>query len=852
MVWRAVRLSDGLPVAIKCVRQRASSDDLRRFEREAKALQRMTHRHCVRFLQHRQLPDGTLCVITEFIDGLPIDAWAQGRSVEEITVVAAQVAAALSPAHRLGIVHRDLKPANILVTEEGERPVAKVLDFGLATLRGEKGGDVTKTGEVIGTPGFMSPEQLRGLRNAGPPSDVYCLGLILFELLEGRPPFEGSNALELSMKSLLEPAPPLQRPVPAQLQQLLSELLAKDPTQRPSAAAIAERLGYREEAAPARAARRSGRIAAALGTVAAIAVAVAWLSRRPAVPDAPRPDPPRTIPTALLRGSSARPPTPSPDPSPPPPRPRRGLPAGCGNAHDTGRTFIDVAGTRLRAYVPTSYDPTTLHPVLVLLHESSQDGGEDEADGIMNELALDALAEARGVILVAPISDTTGHWPASSTLRAWATIAELPEVVCVDRDAVFVLGHGGGAKGADQLACTAAGVAGVITSSSRFGLAEPACPAGARTPYLHLAPFRDSVNVREGRKEPLEPSKTDRVLGRSPPEGYVSLEEHVAQLRARYGCKARGSSSFRKEPAGECLAYDCDGTLVVCEYDGERHWPGHRLDGVPVPPLEFDLREVVFDFVDHARAARPGRVVEADGDLLVYEPRGYISSRAYPAIIALHEKNQTGGAKGLLDELDLYAGADREGYLLFAPTAEGASWDVDRIRAVLAAATSGRHAVDPRALFVLGHNSGGQSADLLACGAVEQVTGVISAPYQRSADGPSCTPVVPLLDLIPTRDPQSARNAEGGKRYSSDDQIAELRRRFACATDSGVRQPRGTGACSRHQCDATLEICTYPGARHWPGYREGDVVVAPNGFPMQDVVFDFMRRVREEQAPPTK
>ncbi|MFL6172805.1 MAG: serine/threonine protein kinase [Marmoricola sp.] len=158
-------------------------------------------------------------------------------SVERSRGLVLQAATALSEAHARGLVHRDVKPGNILVTDDG---TAKITDFGIA--RTVDGAPLTSTGQVLGTPTYLSPEQAQGA-SATPASDVYALGVVLFECLAGTAPFVADSAVAVAIAHLREPVPQLPASVPADLAAVVATALAKDPAQRyPDAGAFAEAL----------------------------------------------------------------------------------------------------------------------------------------------------------------------------------------------------------------------------------------------------------------------------------------------------------------------------------------------------------------------------------------------------------------------------------------------------------------------------------------------------------------------------------------------------------------------------------------------------------------------------------
>ncbi|MBZ0102643.1 MAG: serine/threonine protein kinase [Thermoanaerobaculia bacterium] len=240
-------------VAVKTVRH-PSPEGLARFRDEARLLGGTEHPGICRVYDLLEEPDCDFLVL-ELIDGLPLGRWAQaGHDLDARLAVAEQLAEALAFAHARGIVHRDLKPDNILVTPDGK---ARILDFGIATLvRPEATGEAPETpdaGRFAGTPGHMSPEQARG-EPVGPPSDLFALGLILHELVSGRPAYPRDLPPEelfaRARRGETEPLPALDR----DLRELIASLENPIPSRRPSAVETAARLaGLR--AAPQR--RRS-------------------------------------------------------------------------------------------------------------------------------------------------------------------------------------------------------------------------------------------------------------------------------------------------------------------------------------------------------------------------------------------------------------------------------------------------------------------------------------------------------------------------------------------------------------------------------------------------------------------
>ena len=209
VVYEAVHIRLHQRLAIKVLRSDVGDLEklLARFEREAQMSAQLRSVHAARVIDVDALPNGLPYMVMEYLEGRTLDAelTATGPMPVELAVdIVSQVAVAMTEAHGLGIVHRDLKPANLFVCRVGERPVIKVLDFGISRVEGDA--RLTGGGEWLGTPSYVAPEQLRENSSEDARSDVWSLGVILFELLTGRCPFEGGT-VEVIARVLLDPVP---------------------------------------------------------------------------------------------------------------------------------------------------------------------------------------------------------------------------------------------------------------------------------------------------------------------------------------------------------------------------------------------------------------------------------------------------------------------------------------------------------------------------------------------------------------------------------------------------------------------------------------------------------------------
>ncbi len=241
-VYRAIDTTTGTPVALKVLfPQRV--DEIARFTRESALLRQLDHPSIVRYVAHGALPAGSPYLVMEWVEGEtlagilesgPLDV---ARSLE----VALAVAQALVHAHGHGVIHRDIKPRNVMLTPEG---LVKVLDFGIARVSRDTATALTKTGMFLGTPGYIAPEQARGLPDVDARADVFSLGCVLFETLTGRAAFVAREAIALLAKLVIEDVPPpstVQPGIPAAVDALVGRMLVKNPAERiASAAAVVD------------------------------------------------------------------------------------------------------------------------------------------------------------------------------------------------------------------------------------------------------------------------------------------------------------------------------------------------------------------------------------------------------------------------------------------------------------------------------------------------------------------------------------------------------------------------------------------------------------------------------------
>jgi serine/threonine protein kinase len=229
-VFAAIERASERRLAIKVLTGR-SPEDLARFEAEAAILERLDHPTIVRYIGHGVTSDGDPYLAMAWLDGETLDARLarEKLSLADAVLAATRIADALVHAHDAGIIHRDVKPSNVLLVD-GDPARATLIDFGIAKVAAAPR-DITHTGQLVGTPGYMAPEQALGRHVLDARVDLFALGCLLYEAVSGTAPFGGVAAMEVLARVLLEQPAPLAG-APPRLAVLVQTLLAKDPSQR--------------------------------------------------------------------------------------------------------------------------------------------------------------------------------------------------------------------------------------------------------------------------------------------------------------------------------------------------------------------------------------------------------------------------------------------------------------------------------------------------------------------------------------------------------------------------------------------------------------------------------------------
>lgn len=244
-VYRARHIHIGKEVAVKMLRPELAADPkvVERFEREARAASLVRHPNAINIMDYGVAAGNTPFLVMELVEGATVRELLKrygAMTVERVAGIVNQACAALEAAHSVGVIHRDIKPENIIISEYDGRDWVEVVDFGIAKIQEDVSRRAALTGAnlIIGTPRYMSPEQAEE-QPVDARSDIYSLGIVVYEMLAGTPPFAGGSATRLLIAHAVEPPPPLagQRPdIPPEVAAVVMRALDKNPARRQQSA----------------------------------------------------------------------------------------------------------------------------------------------------------------------------------------------------------------------------------------------------------------------------------------------------------------------------------------------------------------------------------------------------------------------------------------------------------------------------------------------------------------------------------------------------------------------------------------------------------------------------------------
>ena len=238
VVCKAHHLHLDQPVAIKFLLTAMITNKavVARFLREAQASVRLRSEHVAKVIDVGRLDDGAPYMVMEYLEGADLGAIIKHYGPQEPEIAAdlmLQACEGIAEAHRIGIIHRDIKPSNFFITRRPDgTPLLKILDFGISKAPQSFESELTKTSSVIGTPAYMAPEQMRSARNADHRSDLWSMGIVLYQTIEGRRPFESEAYSEMCLKVGMDAPAPIEAPLPPGFEDVILRCLEKNPDRR--------------------------------------------------------------------------------------------------------------------------------------------------------------------------------------------------------------------------------------------------------------------------------------------------------------------------------------------------------------------------------------------------------------------------------------------------------------------------------------------------------------------------------------------------------------------------------------------------------------------------------------------
>ena len=582
------------PVAIKLLRDlggpRAHARAAQRFEREVSIVARLTSASIVRLLSSGRTRSNEPYAVFELVDGEELTAHLARHGTLQagpVRQILGQLAEALHEAHSNGLLHRDIKPANIIVFEhDGDPWRVKLIDFGIARSNDDAHPRLTATGELLGTPRYMSPEQLLG-EPLTPASDVYCLGLVAFEMLVGSEALSGIELHEQFERLRTGHAIAMPAEAPADLVRLVTRMCERDPSKRIQqmsnvlAALRPRQVPIRRTPASVAAAPElpvHPALLVALGVSLVVAATVAWVlatrqndvepSQRPTASwSSPTPPEPRSR-AAAVRGYPDQRATMTANAEPD--VAKSVATDGCNVPLDRVSGFVVDVEVRgqvrpTRVFTPFSYDPSKRYPVWITFH-----GREYDANYHLNRTGLSNLAQAGEFIAIG--LDSEQQWwaaPASpwndvrdGAAFASAAVRTMQQFLCLDTKRVFVSGEDAGADMARALACEMP-LSGLFVASSGELRDEPSCEPIVPTPVIWI----------QGAEDPYVP----RAGGRGcRGDVYESLALRDERWKRRGGCDGP-AQRLNTVPPNVCTTWSCVAApFASCELPG-----GHFFEKVP-------------------------------------------------------------------------------------------------------------------------------------------------------------------------------------------------------------------------------------------------------------------------------
>ena len=623
-------------------------DTAARFVREVEGLARLRSPHAVRIFDHGRSQDGHLYIAFELVPGRDLSEMLEQGPLPAATVreILIQIARALQEAHEAGLIHRDIKPQNIRVFMNPDGTLhAKLLDFGITRPTDEATPQLTAAGTLLGTPRYMSPEQLRGAADVGPTTDVYSLGVVAFEMLMGTGAMQGNSVLDQIDRVLDTQFFALPGSVDEQVREVIGRMVSRSPRARyQSSRELLRALGTvpvePTGGIGVHAATRASSVADSVRTLrgsplvlvlmVAIAIFVVVLvlvlkdepsesveRRRLGVLPPPQSTNAQPVPqqVGFPEDMGSDDDASSPGPLTPDCRPG-GSPRGDG---DSVKLSVQLS---VRARTPRGYDSTKPTPVVVLVHRALDTGMQMMRDGKFSE-----VADEHGFILLLPkkwpvnlaevfeqrdLREVVDVWSADDAGVLSSLIRAGLDGLCFDPARIFIVGFADGGRVLEQMPCESqipiAGL-GLVSSRTR----ELTCKARP-PPVIQFAGTKDLwVPIAEGPNCSREP---------------VFYAEHEQKWRDWYRCGEK-KTKLRKGPNANCWTWDdCEVRFESCHLNGGRgfKWAdphramdptiwlslGRRGGGFDPecegPRPDFHIAEALWEFFDKHGKVAPASV----------------------------------------------------------------------------------------------------------------------------------------------------------------------------------------------------------------------------------------------------
>ncbi len=585
-VYAGTDTVSGRPVAIKVLAAGAASAEVRaRFAREVRTIAKLRDPHTVTLYAHG-VTDGQAYMVFELVGGDDLHRVLHhhGRLAPDVAErVLRQILYSLREAHANGLIHRDIKPENIRIYEYQSDPwCVKVLDFGLGRRFDTDRPQLTAAGDILGTPRYMSPEQLLD-QPLTPASDLYSVGLVAFEMLMGSDAVQGgawADQLARLESGHLFSAPGFGA---GELQRVIQKMTARAPEDRypsvDSVLAALDRQPRVDAAIPYSTVQaaslpaptvRSRALVAGAGLAAIGAIVGLWsllpttdeprlvtVGRYPvsiiaqadvgaAVPDAP----------VFVGADAALEPVDLMGDTGP-------VEDGCGPPPPIAKGWRGVLAepglADWFAYIPKSYDPDRPQPLVMLLHQNFNEPGQ-----LLEASGFEAIAEQEKFVVIAPVDEYMIPWEdPHDIVRLAEVVASTKRQLCIDSARVFVVGHSQGGKIAEKLACEP-WVHAVATHSHRRGSVTSDCPQRA-VPFIAISPRHSGHIPFEGGPSHCSPK----------PFVVVSVKELESAWLDRNGCIGSRQKSFRYRGT-QCWTWECQTPFESCHLDGGHNWPGSK------------------------------------------------------------------------------------------------------------------------------------------------------------------------------------------------------------------------------------------------------------------------------------